>query len=583
MSSDEYETAQESGIEELDDLVTSLTGLLQQPDTQSEVILHEEDSTSTESDDYQAPIEGRYSSTEPDIWPEPDYHNQEESMDFTDIDFEGETFKVLTTPNIVTKTLRTVYKKKDRSSLTPDKFNDFWAKAIRFQQTEKFAPIPLTISTSEDLDKTYNLQMGVQEFETTCHHYDMNDIFTIIKWDSQNGRPIKVGDLFRDYTNLTIEQVSESNEFYNTHLDHSAMPWIPENMNMTQNYLLNNTETELYRKCLEVFNTYSPAQQGGPLMFKILMDHLEASSVVAAQVLSQAIQNIDIKNYDGEDVSKVVSQVRGVLLRLRAMERKDASGNVIPGQQIVPPNISQILMNTFKSTSDEEFNRTFQLLSTSAGVERHRKGWAAYGTPEEILNMAEFQYRERLASKDGWHGQSNTTSVFKTERMKSSDQTCFNCGQKGHGVSDCTKPKNEEKIKENRGRYFELRTKSQTTETGSGRSGRGRGRGGRFRGGRSTGRGRGHDWSDPRPEERHRRMIKNKPHIWNPQTKRWLQDTTGLLAQIPGRIVTSSSPSTGENTSTATSTQQIQLAAANAERGLSLAMAGFRSAMQNLD
>lgn len=573
MSFDDYETAQESGLEELDDLVSSLTGILQRDIDQDEIILQSEESTSTETEENLVPTEGGLPAA------------MTTNPNFTDVDFEGETFKVLNTPNTVTKTLRTVYKKKDRSSLTPDKFNDFWAKAIRFQQTEKFAPIPMTITTSEDLDKSYNLQMGVQEFEATCHHYDMNDVFTVLKWDERNGKPMKVGDLFKDYTNLTIEDVAESNVFYNTHLDHNAMPWIPENMNMTQSYLLNNTETELYRKCFEVYNAYSPAQQGGPLMFKILMDHLEASSVVAAQVLSQAIQNIDIKNYDGEDVSKVVSQIRGVLLRLRAMEKKDTAGNVIPGQQIVPPNISQILMNTFKSTSDEEFNGTFKLLSTSAGVERHRKGWAAYGTPEEILNMAEFQYRERLASKEGWHGQSKTSSAFKVERAIPSDQTCFNCGQKGHGVSDCPKPKNEDKIKENRSKFFELKTRNRDSESGHGRNGRGRGRGGRFRGGRgngrNNGRGRGHDWSEPRPDERHQRVIRNKPHIWNPQTKRWLQDTTGLLAQIPGRSVaaTNSMPVATDSANT----QQIQLAAANAERGLSLAMAGFRSAMQSLE
>ena len=123
----------------------------------------------------------------------------------TDMEFEGETLKVLNTPNTITKTLRTVYKKRDRGSLTPDKFNDFWAKAIRFQQTEKFAPVPLTISTSEDLDKSYNLQMGVQEFETVCYHYDMHDVFTIIRWDKASGTPQKVGNLFKDYSNLTVE------------------------------------------------------------------------------------------------------------------------------------------------------------------------------------------------------------------------------------------------------------------------------------------------------------------------------------------------------------------------------------------
>jgi hypothetical protein len=83
-------------------------------------------------------------------------------------------------------------------------------------------------------------------------------------------------------------------------------------------------------------------------------------------------------------------------------------------------------------------------------------------------------------------------------------------------------------------------------------------------------------------------VIRNKPHIWNPQTRRWLQDTTGLLSQIPGRTVTlpptagttNNTASTGTNSTTS---QQIQLAAANAERSLSLAMAGFRSAMQNLE
>ena len=102
---------------------------------------------------------------------------------------------------------------------------------------------------------------------------------------------------------------------------------------------------------------------------------------------------------------------------------------------------------------------------------------------------------------------------------------------------------------------------------------------------RSGGRGNRHkqkyDWSEPRPEEHHQRIIKNKPHIWNPQTKRWLQDTSVLLAQITGRANTA--PTTIESRTNLPNNQQIQIAAANAERGLTMAMTGFRSAMQNLE
>ena len=311
----------------------------------------------------------------------------------------------------------------------------------------------------------------------------MGDVFTVLTTNS-TGTVEVLGDLFEHYVTLTPEEVAASNTIYATLVKASDHPWIRENLTLTFDYFRNNVDTDTYRKALETYNSYDLAERGGPLFFKIMMSLLQTDSVAVVQALKDRLTKMNLKNYEGEDVMKAVSHIRGVIKRLRGLERTDSTGNVIETK--VPSDLSKTLLEIFQTSSDTKFNKMFENLFLAGFQASITKGEAGYGLPEYILKQAESYYSALYASDYGWTGevQKKNASVFTAAGAAGSERPCFNCGGLGHDFASCTKPKNEDRVKQNRKKYFDARDLARKNQ--GGRGGRGRGRGGR---GGSCGRG----------------------------------------------------------------------------------------------
>jgi hypothetical protein len=90
--------------------------------------------------------------------------------------------------------------------------------------------------------------------------YEMGDVFKIISWGvnpATNDLQINGGtrDLYSDYSNLTVENVAQSNEFYRTYVDDKTFT---ENLKLTLDYKKNNVTENLWNKVLE---KYKPFQE----------------------------------------------------------------------------------------------------------------------------------------------------------------------------------------------------------------------------------------------------------------------------------------------------------------------------------
>ena len=66
---------------------------------------------------------------------------------------------------------------------------------------------------------------------------------------------------------------------------------------------------KLFDKCFERYDTYPPIQQGGPLLFVIMMKTLVLSSEEATQHLKDMVKNLKIADSKGENVLRVVSLI----------------------------------------------------------------------------------------------------------------------------------------------------------------------------------------------------------------------------------------------------------------------------------
>jgi hypothetical protein len=89
-----------------------------------------------------------------------------------------------------------------------------------------------------------------------------------------------------------------------------------ENLRLPHECLQNNMSPTLYEKCLESEELFPVEQQGGPLLYSILQTKLESSTEMAAKHLLSKVEALDIKNYDGENIPKIVSHIHAAMHRI---------------------------------------------------------------------------------------------------------------------------------------------------------------------------------------------------------------------------------------------------------------------------
>ena len=97
------------------------------------------------------------------------------------------------------------------------------------------------------------------------------------------------------------------------------------------------------------------------------------------------------------------------------------------------------------------------------------------------------------------------------------DDTCWNCGTKGHKLTDCPHPKNNKQIDVNRKAYDAAKAK-QGQGGGSGAKKEGETKG---------------KWAAPAKGESRKKVIDDKPMYYNPRLKRWVDDKHANTAQTP--------------------------------------------------
>jgi hypothetical protein len=188
---------------------------------------------------------------------------------------------------------------------------------------------------------------------------------------------------------------------------------------------------------------------GGPLFFKLLMDLLQNNSAKAAEYLVNVVKNLKILSFNGENVLKVASLIRGAVKRLTNL--KDARG-----QSALLTNLANHLLDVFQTSLVKDFNSLFKHFRLQSKIATFRAKSGTSGTPtiDEILQFAENQYHlMKLTGKwTGVDAKSNETFFVAALQAAGANGTkfmiCFNCGG-AHSFKSCPKPANKARIRAN--------------------------------------------------------------------------------------------------------------------------------------
>jgi hypothetical protein len=226
-----------------------------------------------------------------------------------------------------------------------------------------------------------------------------------------------------------------------------------------------------------------------------MMRKIQYDTKDAVRYLQEGVKKMKLTNFEGENVERAVSLLRGAERRLRNTE----SG--------VPQDFSKWVLDIFQTSSVDAFNAQFALYNGMFSLGRKvTTAPMIQPTPGELYRLAEQTYLE-LVSIDAWTGITTKGSSHTGLTVGPAPHTlvCWNCGESGHNVSTCSKPKDQQRIAAGRAKFRKERKSGGPRKASKSR--------------KPT------KWAPPSKEEKGKRVINGKPFYYHYKSKRWIPET----------------------------------------------------------
>ena len=287
-----------------------------------------------------------------------------------------------------------------------------WVAQVTAGISSKFSLVRSDAIESEQLQSVYDLAMRVNELERIVTQNGLLDCFMIYKVSDTNGQrdtTIPLVNIFQHYGTMTLDQVLSSIQ--------ATMKWEPDHLvwaeTLTLRLVESSCESPLRERVNERLMGKDRFSIGGATYFKIAMECITSMSYSVSMALSVRITKLSIKQFDGEDVIKVISFLRGAIQRLTM-------------NNMLPPHMYNIL----QSSSTEKFNAFFDSLYAQKEADAIIKSTSISLDVETLFHIAENQYQTLL--EDGsWVSTTKKGSGFIAGML------CWRCRKEDHMAKDC--------------------------------------------------------------------------------------------------------------------------------------------------
>jgi hypothetical protein len=200
-------------------------------------------------------------------------------------------------------------------------------------------------------------------------------------------------DLMVHYSNIMEQEVAVSCEWYCTH---TIKDYYWENLQLPADLIENNTTDGLWENCIEApddYPSHTCVVAHRVLLSCIMMRLLQSHSETAIQYLINSVKNLQIRNFEGEDVGKVVSLIQGAHKRLKLVMN-------------LPVEFSQWVLQVLQKSSVQAFNKGFLHLQRNIEVVETLSAGKSTLTYQSIENMLRVAQKENLGMKstNKWSG-----------------------------------------------------------------------------------------------------------------------------------------------------------------------------------
>ena len=218
-----------------------------------------------------------------------------------------------------------------------------------------------------------------------------------------------------------------------------AKEYLISDRQIVHEFLKNCCDATLTAKINEKMNQHEHTEKGAPLFFFYMIELISPNLDTTVRAVVKCLDNMKITDYDGENVSTVVTYLRTV-------------SEYLTQNNAVPNDFDTMVFDVMKTATTVEFQDEIKMLAFARKREGNKR------SADSILDELQTLYHNLVASKK-WtplDNKANEGSAFAIDYTKS---TCWNCGKKGHAVSQCSDPKNESAIQKARTDFFNSRNK----------------------------------------------------------------------------------------------------------------------------
>lgn len=372
--------------------------------------------------------------------------------------FDGRAVNIVSAPRKGNEVVPRMWDKEKRKDLPADARlqHDRAATSTILSRVSRFGLPVFSKDGDGTLETVEKLSTQLKMLGFHMMQFDMYDVIHIvIPTDVHRTETLEKGcyNLMVDYPKLHPDIVANSNAWWNTWVKNS---YVRENMTLLFLLLQNNTEPDLWAKCMELYEDYAPVQQGGPLMLCLILRRIQDQSEQALVTLVTRVSRINISKTNGEDIESVIRLIKSTYRVLKN------SGT--PGKSYVPIDFPKRVMMVMQTTSVEEFNHVFLTLMRDAQTQADIKGISpVWPDLYEILTLANNTY-QRMKHSGLWDGatkrsQAHNATVTAPQRgpgtrvaRGSQPLKCWNCGGP-HLLPDCTQPRDEARIERARQQF----------------------------------------------------------------------------------------------------------------------------------
>ena len=280
-------------------------------------------------------------------------------------------------------------------------------------------------SPIEHFESVYSVVTRFDDLQESLRVNDMIGVFKIASKYNEDGTGPSANatsiDLFHDVQIVEMDTIKLGNQYFMEY----GQDYHGENVTWSGEKILNSCDDTLRDKLIESTRGWSALHKGGPTYLKLLMGLIVATSKKSLRSLLNKISTLKLTDFNGEDVGRAVSFLRGANLILR-----DNDG--------LPSDFLTLILNIFRETTC----LTFKSYVTT--LEHNLELGITNLSADDIMRLFENKYIDML-------GRSEWTPKSITQDQQSGFFTngiimCFNCGGIGHAIRDCKEEINQEHI-----------------------------------------------------------------------------------------------------------------------------------------